>query len=102
VIDPGASLALYLLSLGICHLDDQQCFVERICNCGVDCGKTHATQTSTVLEDVISNQSHARFVKALSLCVELGETSVGAVFGENPIERPDRGDLWQLVRRAAG
>jgi hypothetical protein len=59
VIDPGASFALYLLSIRISYLDSQQFFIKRICNCGVDCGKADATESATVFEDVISDQSHA-------------------------------------------
>jgi len=102
VIDPGAPLPLHLVSIGTYFLDGQQPCVERICNCSVYCGKAHIAETATVFEDVISDQSHACFVKALSLWVELGEASVITVFGENPIERPDSGDFWQLVGRAAG
>jgi len=53
VIDPGASFALYLVSVDIRFLDGQQPLIKRICNCGVDVApRANAAETATVFKDV--------------------------------------------------
>ena len=99
VVHRGAALALDHVALGVGYSKDQQLLVIIGQRC-VDSIEPLLAEPRAVFQDVAADQLKADFVVALALGVELGVAAIGAILGEQPIERPDRRDRGR--RRGLG
>jgi hypothetical protein len=82
VIDPGPSLALDHLAVGVDLLEDEQLFIERVDHCGSDSVKWDRPQTAAVLQHIAADQAHPALMQTPCLGIKLGKAPFSAILGE--------------------
>src|SRR5215471_8413825 len=101
MIDGGAALALDRVAVGVFLSDDEQLFIERVDNRCIDSAEANAAQLAPIFEHMAADQPETGLVIALLPDAQLRVPEIGAIFGENPIQRSEGRGRRHCVRFAA-